>query len=678
MNRSPIPQRFLALILLITAITLAACQPQTDFAPDSLIEGNPAEGGGDTAVAANDTDSTTADATAATPTVAIDTNTLTTDDKGLQVGFTADGYPFRGNPDAPVVMEEFSDYECPFCSRFVLQTLPTIEQNQIERGEVLLVFYDFPLTTIHPHAMTAHNAAHCAGDQGAAAYWNMHDLLFENLNEWSNNRVETVLIGFAESLELDMDAFTACLEDETHVDRIEANIDLGFSRGVSSTPSFFINEEPLIGAHPLDIFNQVISNALSGQPIVEAQPTAVPGAPVPTPTPADIDLTLQAASLGDPNAPVQIIEFSDYQCPYCQRHSLQTLPTLITEMVETGQVHYIYMDFPLDSIHPEARGAAAAARCASDQDAYWEMHDALFTSVESWAGQGAAAANVYASLAADLGLDIDAFTACVESGKYDTAVDASYQEAIANGVQSTPSFFINGYPMSGAQPIDVFYQVIELAQQNELGNVIAQQMQRAQEEAQQQPEPQPQENPEPVDVPLGDAYAIGDPDAPVVIVEYTDFQCPYCQRHATQTYPTIVEEYIDQGLVYYVFKDFPLTSIHPQAVLAHQAARCAQEQDAFLAMHEALFAQQDTWSGSGSAADIFQTMATDLGMNGDAFATCLDSGKYEEAVLADLDEGISLGVSGTPSFFINGYFISGAQPIDLFASAVEYFSTNPE
>ncbi len=89
--------------------------------------------------------------------------------KGLPVGFTSDGFAFRGDPAAPVVMEEFSDFQCPFCGRFFEQTLPSLEENQIAAGEVVLVFYDFPLKRIHPQAETAHVAAHCAGEEGAAA-----------------------------------------------------------------------------------------------------------------------------------------------------------------------------------------------------------------------------------------------------------------------------------------------------------------------------------------------------------------------------------------------------------------------------------------------------------------------------------------------------------------------------
>ena len=176
--------------------------------------------------------------------------------------------------------------------------------------------------------------------------------------------------------------------------------------------------------------------------------------------------------------------------------------------------------------------------------------------------------------------------------------------------------------------------------------------------------------PAPADVEIGDAYAIGDPDAPITIVEFSDYQCPFCVRHFQQTYPRIVDEYVDAGIVRYVFKDFPLNSIHPQAAQAAEAARCAGDQDAFLEMHDMLFERQMLWGGQ-DAAEAFTGFADDLGLDADAFSQCLASGKYEDAVNVDLGQGIELGVTGTPAFFINGYGVSGAQPYELFEQAIE-------
>ncbi len=157
----------------------------------------------------------------------------------------------------------------------------------------------------------------------------------------------------------------------------------------------------------------------------------------------------------------------------------------------------------------------------------------------------------------------------------------------------------------------------------------------------------------------------------MVIVEFTDFQCPFCSRHFLQTFPQIKAEYVDTGKVRYVFMDFPLSSIHPQAQLAAEAARCAGDQASHAEMHDLLFSRQDAWNGRDDAATIFSGFAAELGLDTVAFDACLKAGTHREAVLANLDYGISLGIDGTPAFFVNGNFISGAQPFEVFQQAIE-------
>lgn len=591
-----------------------------------------------------------------------------TDAKGLTVGFTTDGFAFRGSPQAPIVMETYSDYQCPFCGRFVDQTLPSLEQNQIESGDVVLVFYDFPLPS-HPQAPAAHQAAYCAGEEGAAAYWAMHDMLFARLDTWANQQNTTELFtGFAGDLDLDVRAFRGCLESNRFVDHIEASVASGAQRGVNSTPSFFINGQLMTGAQPLEAFNRAIDSVMSGEQLAGAEEPAPTRAPGVEPTPVSLNDEV-AAAMGDPDAPVTIIEFTDYQCPYCARHATETLPDLIDEYIESGEVYYVVKDFPLDNIHPLARGAAAAARCAGDQDTYWEMHDELFARQDEWANAGAQSQEIFVSIAGDIGVQQSTFEECLDSGRFDSNVQDNFSEGRALGVSATPTFFVNGYPVPGAQPAQVFDFAIGLAQEGRLGEAYVQQ----------EPEPEPQPDPnEPVDISLGDAPRIGDPDAPVVIIEYTDFQCPYCSRHFQQTYPQIVENYVETGQVLYVFKDFPLTSIHPQAVLAAEAARCARDQGAYLEMHDMLFERQSEWNNRDDAQSIFNTYASDLGLDDETFAACLESGEHRDGVMADLEEGTQLGVRGTPGFFINGHFVSGAQPYSVFEQAIQQMAAEAE
>jgi len=156
---------------------------------------------------------------------------------------------------------------------------------------------------------------------------------------------------------------------------------------------------------------------------------------------------------GPEDAPITIIEFSDFQCPYCARWHEQVFLRLREEYPDTIRV--VYRDFPLTSIHPEAVPAAEAANCAGEQGAYWEFHDALFS------GENGLGKEAYTSYASDLGLDMEGFTECIESGRHNDEIMADLNYAAELGVQSTPTFFLNGLPIVGAQPYEVFKQIIE-------------------------------------------------------------------------------------------------------------------------------------------------------------------------------------------------------------------------
>ncbi len=158
-------------------------------------------------------------------------------------------------------------------------------------------------------------------------------------------------------------------------------------------------------------------------------------------------------SIGPENAPVTLIEFSDYECPYCREWQAETYPQLMSAY--QGKIRFVYRDFPLTGLHANASPAAEAADCAGEQGKYWPFHDKLF------GGELALGPDAYLQYAADLGLDIDKFKNCLETNKYQAAVEANYSFAYNLGVQSTPTFFINGLAVVGAQPFSVFKQIID-------------------------------------------------------------------------------------------------------------------------------------------------------------------------------------------------------------------------
>lgn len=158
---------------------------------------------------------------------------------------------------------------------------------------------------------------------------------------------------------------------------------------------------------------------------------------------------------------------------------------------------------------------------------------------------------------------------------------------------------------------------------------------------------------------------LGEEGAKVTIVEFSDFQCPYCAGYATETFPQIEKEYIDTGKVRYIFHNFPLT-FHQYAQKAAEASECAGEQDKFWEMHDKIFANQEKIT----IADLKQ-YATALGLDSTDFNSCLDSNKFKDKVQADLELGESVGVSGTPAFFINGRLVAGALPFESFQQVIE-------
>lgn len=146
--------------------------------------------------------------------------------------------------------------------------------------------------------------------------------------------------------------------------------------------------------------------------------------------------------LGSDSAPVEITMYADYQCPGCANFDIVTFPDVRTRLIQTGLVRWRYRDFPLSSIHQYARLAQHAAACANDQGKFWPMHTLLYEGQSDWATGGAQ--KQFRKYAGIVGLDVDAYDACMASGKYAGRIEASYQEGEALGVGGTPMFFIGG------------------------------------------------------------------------------------------------------------------------------------------------------------------------------------------------------------------------------------------
>ena len=173
-----------------------------------------------------------------------------------------------------------------------------------------------------------------------------------------------------------------------------------------------------------------------------------------------------------------------------------------------------------------------------------------------------------------------------------------------------------------------------------------------------------------VDIPEREGVAVlGSSDAKVTVVEYSDFQCPFCQRFFNDTYLEIKSKYVDSGKVKFEYRHFPLSS-HQNAEQAAVASECALRQGKFFEYHDVLFENMEA-DGTGLEIADLKGYANSLGLNTSSFNQCLDNNETVEIVKGDLDAGINLGVSGTPTLFINGTRIVGAQPTAVFEAAIE-------
>lgn len=194
--------------------------------------------------------------------------------------------------------------------------------------------------------------------------------------------------------------------------------------------------------------------------------------------------------------------------------------------------------------------------------------------------------------------------------------------------------------------------------------------------------PQPTDDTSPMQVGLDDDPVLGDKNAPVTLVEFSDYECPFCKRHFDQTFPDLKKDYIDTGKVKLVYRDFPLSFHDPMATTEAIAANCAREQggDAtYFKFHDEMF-KRTTSNGTGLSKDKIYTIATDLGLNTDNLKSCVESEKYKDEVTKDIADGSAAGVSGTPGFFIgkssttgkiSGTPLVGAQPYAAFKTIID-------
>lgn len=321
------------------------------------------------------------------------------------------------------------------------------------------------------------------------------------------------------------------------------------------------------------------------------------------------------------------------------------IPDLIEQYVETGKARFVYREFPLTSIHPNAQKASEAAVCAGQQGAYWEMNEHLFANQSEWS-ESSDPGTQFKAYAEELGLDTGAFNECLDSGEAAVVVQGDLLAGETMGVNATPYFFINDLPVRGGLPVEVLGRIIDYVAAG---------------------------GPPPEIVPMGDDWhVLGDPQtARAITVAFVDYANPESGQHARDVLPQLVDEYIDSGELLYILHPWSEEDDSPGA-LAAVAAECAGEQDQGWEMHDQIFDEQESWVEVGDPSALFSGYADSLGLDTDEFEACLESESAKLRAQAGSVVGALYGVPGAPVFlFNNGQGREGSPTFEEFQVVID-------
>ncbi len=583
--------------------------------------------------------------------------------------------PQWGNVDAPVSLVEVSDFQCPFCAD--VQT--TLEQLKTKYGpERLRIVWKHNPLPFHERARPAHEVAAAVFMlAGSTAFFRFHDLAFANQAALTPENLEL----WASRVGVSPAALTTWLASGRAQRKVDEDVALAERIGASGTPGFRINGVSLSGAQPLEEFVRVVDEqlaaarklTLSGSPpgdvypLLTSQNFAVPRPEAPA-TEADevegavfrIPVAADDPVRGPADALVTIVQFSDFECPFCQRVDA-TLKELLR--LYGKDVRLVWKDHPLP-FHERALPAASLARAAYTKrgnEGFWRVHDALFASHPDLSDE------TLTQIAKNQGLLWAPLAAALAKGEVPAKLTESVELAADFKARGTPHFFVNGTRLSGAQPLEIFKERVE-AQLVKARALLEQGIARSQVYAWLMKTAEEPEPPEQKTLPLrAGAAARGPATAPVVIQQFSDFECPFCGR----VLPTLTDlEREFKGRIRIVWRHLPLP-FHEHAQLAAEAAEevlAQQGQAAFWAYHDRLFKAQA--EPQGLERGNLRQLAASLGVDLVRFDAALDRHTHEATVKADQALAEQAGINGTPAFLINDYYLSGAQPTAAFRKLV--------
>ncbi len=576
-----------------------------------------------------------------------------------------------GRADAPVTLVHFSDMQCPYCAK----VHPTLEALKKSYGpkRLRVVFKHHPLS-FHKRARPAAEAAEAVRMlRGDAAFWSFLKAAFANaksptmwqdalksVSNLSESRVQRVI------------------DAGKPAKRVAADIALAARIGSRGTPASYVNGVKLSGSQPLAKFEKLIDEQLKAAASLRASGVAAakiyaklskanftqPATPKSKRSTADSTTVWKipvgkSPFKGPANALVTIVEISDFQCPFCKRVN-PTLKQLMSKY--KGQIRIVFKHNPLP-FHKRAEPAAELAIEALKQrgnKGFWDAHDRLFAQQKSLQDAD------LEQIARDMKLNVARVKAAIRTRKHRKIIEADQALASDFNARGTPHFFINGRRLIGAQPVSKFSTIIDEeikhAKQVIAGGVPKRRLYATLIKNGKTPPPPPKKR-----VPKATRKnpSKGSANAKVVIQMFTDFQCPFCSR-AVGTLKQIEKNY--RGRVRLVFRNLPLP-FHKNAPEAHATALEAFSQKGntgFWKMYNLLFTNQRALK----RADLLGYGGR-LGLDVAKLERALDTQKHQKAIDADKKIAKTAGISGTPAFVINGYYLSGAQPYSKFKKLVE-------
>ncbi|MBI3202720.1 MAG: thioredoxin domain-containing protein [Myxococcales bacterium] len=585
-----------------------------------------------------------------------------------------------GAGDAPVTVMIFTDFQCPFCSRAHPRVAQLMREYGPKRLRVVFKHYPLPFHQDAGPAAMAAQAVYQVG--GASAFFAYVDLLFQGQSQLSDAN----LLSWGAQVGVDRSTLIRVATSKETQAKIDADLALAQRLGVRGTPAFLINGDRVVGAQPYEAFKERVDRELAvaqklrdkgvapsgiyaarvAENFRAPEPDGEGDAPAPRKAAALPDTTLwkvplaKSPTLGPADALVTLVEFSDYECPYCKK-AHKTVDELLRRYPGKLRVVFKHQPLPFHKRALPAAHLAMEARAQRGDKGFWEATKLIFEASPQLEDDDLMA------IARQMKLNEARVKAALSKETHKAAIEADGDLAEDVGARGTPTFYVNGKKLSGAQPIEKFEALIgaELSAATAkvsagtpatrlYADLIAGGASGKPLELATSTPAVDKKNP-----------SKGPAKAAVTVQVFSDFQCPFCSR-VVPTLAQIEKQYA--GRVRIVWRNSPLPfhqDARPAAMAAMEAF--AQQGDAgFWKMHDLLFANQSSLDQAS-----LEGYGRKIGLDTVKLRAALAGGVHESALVADEAAAKAAGASGTPSFVINGYAISGAQPLRAFKKVID-------